>query len=95
MTDDYFSLSDIHEDVLQTSDKYMKKVLINAKHRFYREFPKSDPMGHPHYELERCQAVLSYEEKGFLLADSEAFDVGGQKNPFGTVRFDRCASDTT
>ena len=79
MTDNYFSLSDIHEDVLHTSDKYMKKVLINAKRRFFREFQKSDPMGHPHYELERCQAVLSYEEIGFLLADSEAFDIGGER----------------
>lgn len=79
MTDAYFSLSDIHEDVLHTSDKYMKKVLINAKRKFYRDLPKGDPTGRPHYELERCQAVLSYEEDGFLLADSETFDVGGQR----------------
>lgn len=79
MTDIYFSLSDIHEDVLHTSDKYMKKVLINAKHRFFRNSQEGDPSGHPHYELEQCQAVLFYEESGFLLADSEVFDIGGER----------------
>ena len=79
MTDNYFSLSDIHEGVLHTADKYMKKVLINAKRSFFRELKDKDPTGHPYYALESCQAVLTYEETGFLLADSETFEVGGQR----------------
>lgn len=79
MANELFSISDIHEDVLHTADKYMKKVLINAKHRFYRVLRKHNPNGYPHYELERCSSVLAYEEPGFLFADSETFDLGEER----------------
>lgn len=76
MTNDYFTVSDIDEDIQHTADKYMKKVLINAKRRFYKTLRKNDPAGHPHYELEKSSSILAYEEPGFLLADSEIFDLG-------------------
>lgn len=31
------SISDINEDLLQFADMYLKKVIINAKHHYYRE----------------------------------------------------------
>ena len=76
MVDGSFSLSDIHIEVVETADKYMKAVLINTKKRYFRVLHKHKQKGITFYELEKFESNLAYEEKGFHTIDSEKFLVG-------------------
>lgn len=73
-----FSLSDIHIDVVDTADKYMKAVLINAKNRYYKMLRKLERNGVTIFELEKYETNLACEETGFALIDNEKFFVGSE-----------------
>ena len=78
MFDNRFILSDIHIEVIETADRYMKAVLINTKNRYFRVLRKMDRNGITIFELEKYESNLAYEESGFDEVDSERFWVGGE-----------------
>lgn len=78
MFDNQFTLSDIRIEVIETADRYMKAVLINAKNRYFRLLRKIDRDGITVFELEKYESNLAYEESGFAKIDSECFLVGGE-----------------
>lgn len=73
-----FVLSDISSDITDTADKYIKRVLINAKKRYFRILRKKDWNGVTVFELEKYGSNMVYEESGFTRIDSECFMVGGK-----------------
>ncbi len=73
-----FILSDISSDITDTADKYIKKVLINAKKRYFRILRKKNMDGVTIFELEKYASNMAYEESGFARIDSEYFLVGGE-----------------
>lgn len=78
MFDNKFTLSDIRIEVIETADRYMKAVLINAKNRYFRLLRKIDRDGITVFELEKYESNLAYEESGFAKIDSECFLIGGE-----------------
>lgn len=78
MFDNRFSLADIHIEVINTADRYMKTVLINTKNRYFRVLRKLERNGITVFELERYETNLTYEENGFKEIDSECFMVGNE-----------------
>lgn len=78
MFDNQFTLSDIHIEVIETADRYMKAVLINTKNRYFRVLRKLDRDGVTIFELEKYESNLAYEESGYARIDSECFIVGGE-----------------
>lgn len=76
MFDNPFTLSDIHIEVIDTADRYMKAVLINTKNRYFRVLRKHERNGITIFELEKYESNLAYEERGFKTIDSECFVVG-------------------
>lgn len=78
MFDNQFSLSDIRIEVIETADKYMKAVLINTKKRYFRILRKLERNGITVFELEKYEANLTFEEKGFTEVDNECFVVGSE-----------------
>lgn len=76
MFDNHFTLSDIHIEVIDTADKYMKGVLINTKRRYFRILRRLERDGITILELEKYESNLAYEEKGYHRVDSECFVVG-------------------
>ncbi len=73
-----FILSDISSDITDTADKYIKRVLINAKKRYFRILRKKNWNGVTVFELEKYESNMAYEESGFARIDSECFLVGGE-----------------
>ena len=78
MYDDQFTLSDIRIEVIDTADKYMKGVLINTKHRYFRVLRKHERNGITIFELEKYDSNLAYEEQGYHGVDNECFVVGNE-----------------
>ena len=78
MFDNKFTLSDIRIEVIETADRYMKAVLINAKNRYFRLLRKIDRDGITVFELEKYESNLAYEESGFAKIDSKCFLIGGE-----------------
>ena len=78
MLDNHFSSSDIHIEVIETADKYMKAVLINTKKRYFRILRKKDQGGFKVLQLEKYESNLAYIESGFTKIDNECFLVGGE-----------------
>lgn len=76
MFDNHFTLSDIHIEVIDTADKYLKGVLINTKHRYFRILRRHERDGITIFELEKYESNLAYEENGYHGVDSECFVVG-------------------
>lgn len=86
MLNDPFTLSDIHLEVIDTADRYMKAVLINTKNRYFRVLRKHERNGITIFELEKYESNLAYEESGFRNVDSEHFIVGKE-----TITLERSA----
>lgn len=78
MFDNPFSLSDIRIEVIDTADRYMKTVLINSKHRYFRVLRKQERYGITIFELEKYESNLAYEEAGYHKVDTEHFVVGNE-----------------
>lgn len=60
-----FSVSDISDDLIQYTDMYIKKVIINAKRHYYREKSKMQKHGIVFVDLETFAENLGCEEAGF------------------------------
>ena len=78
MLDNHFSLSDIHIEVIESADRYMKTVLINTKRRYFRVLRKLEKNGITVFELEKYESNLAYEESGFKGIDNESFVIGDE-----------------
>ncbi len=76
MVEEALTISDISPEMLDTADKYLKKVMINRKRRYYRVLRKLEINGITMLELEKYESILPFEEQGFQNADSECFYVG-------------------
>ena len=76
MTDTQFSLADIHIEVAETADRYIKAVLINAKKRYFRVLRKLERNGILIFDLEKYASNLICDEDGYSKVDNEIFVVG-------------------
>ena len=76
MIDTQFSLADIHTEVMETADRYIKAVLINAKKRYFRVLQKLERNGILIFDLEKYASNLFCEEDGYSKVDNEIFIVG-------------------
>ena len=56
----------------------MKAVLINTKKRYFRVLRKMERNGITVFELEKYEANLTFEEKGFDGLDNEYFVIGSE-----------------
>ena len=76
MIDTQFSLADIHIEVAETADRYIKAVLINAKKRYFRVLRKLERNGILIFDLEKYASNMFCEEDGYSKVDNEIFIVG-------------------
>lgn len=76
MIDTQFSSADIHIEVAETADRYIKAVLINAKKRYFRVLRKLERNGILIFDLEKYPSNLICEEDGYSKVDNEIFIVG-------------------
>lgn len=76
-----FSVSDISDDLIQYTDMYMKKVIINAKRHYYREKSKIQKHGIVFVDLETFAENLGYEDIGFEKVLCQYIEVKGIQVP--------------
>ena len=60
-----FSITDISEDILHDADRYLKKVIINAKYHYYRRQNYKDKYGIIFVDLDDLTEELGREDDGY------------------------------
>ena len=76
-----FSITDIDDDLIQYADKYLKKVIIHAKHHYYRKQKQKEKYGIVLLDLDTFSEELGYEEKGYETTLCQYIDVKGIRIP--------------
>lgn len=72
-----FTLSDISDALLHFADKYLKKVVVNAKYHSYRDQAQRQKHGIVIVDLDNYPDELGYEDKGFEEAVCCYLDIRG------------------
>lgn len=72
-----FSISDISDDLVQYTDMYMKRVIINAKRHYYREKSKMQKHGIVFVDLETFAETLGYKDARFEKVLCQYIEVKG------------------
>ena len=55
-----YTITDINEDLIHYIDRYLKKVIINAKRRYYRYKNKKEKYGVIFVDLDSFEEELGY-----------------------------------
>lgn len=76
-----FFLADIDEHLIHYTDKYLKKVIINAKRHYYRNRNKKEKYGIVLLDLDSFSEELGYEDSGYESVLCQYIDVNGIRIP--------------
>lgn len=76
-----FSIEDIDKYLLDYADKYLKKVIINAKRHYYRRQSQKDKYGIVFFDLDSFSEELGYEDQGYESALCRYIEVNGIRIP--------------
>lgn len=76
-----YQIDDISEDMLHYADKYLKRVIINTKIKFFNRENKANHYGVSFEPLEDFEDKLSYTEEGFDKIATCFFDIKGIQIP--------------
>ena len=74
-----YTLTDINEDLIRCVDRYLKKVIINAKRRYYRCRNKKEKYGIIFVDLDSFEEELGYEENSYDIC--QYIEVKGKHIP--------------
>lgn len=76
-----YQIDDISKDMLHYADKYLKRVIINTKLKFFKYENKANHYGVSFEPLEDFEDKLSYTEEGFDKIATCFFDIKGIEIP--------------
>lgn len=76
-----FSISDISEDLIHYADKYLKRVIINAKYHYYRKQKQKDKYGIVIVDLDLFIEDLGDEDRGYESVLCQYIEVKGVRIP--------------
>ena len=76
-----FSIEDIDKYLLDYADKYLKKVIINAKRHYYRRQSQKDKYGIVFFDLDSFSEELGYEDQGYESALCRYIEDNGIRIP--------------
>ena len=76
-----YTLTDINEDLIHYVDRYLKKVIINAKRRYYRCRNKKEKYGIIFVDLDSFEEELGYEDNNYDAVICQYIEVKGRQIP--------------
>lgn len=76
MPDNLLPLNDIHYEIIDTVDKYIKIVLINAKNRYFRTSQRTQKNRLFLLKLSLAECTQAYANSLFSIIDSEYYQLG-------------------
>lgn len=76
-----YTLTDINEDLIHYVDRYLKKVIINAKRRYYRCRNKKEKYGIIFVDLDSFEEELGYEDNNYDAVICRYIEVKGRQIP--------------
>ena len=87
------NIDDINSELVEYADKYIKKVLINAKKKYFRDIKRKDKI--IILELDKFQTNLQYQENGFENLESICFFLEDEIVPIHNYRLAEALSNLT
>lgn len=81
MNEQLFYVSDIIDDLAHYVDMYLKKVIKNAKHHYYRNKSKIKKYGIVFVDWEKYDGDFEYEEEGFEAVLCQYIEIKGISIP--------------
>ncbi len=76
-----FFLADIDERLIHYTDKYLKKVIINAKCHYYRRRNQKGKYGIVLFDLDSFSEELGYEDSGYESVLCQYIEVNSIRIP--------------
>lgn len=76
-----FFLADIDESLIHYTDRYLKRVIINAKYHYYRRQNQKEKYRIVLFDLDSFSEELGYEDSGYESVLCQYIEVNGIRIP--------------